>query len=266
MALTLVTFHAHPDDEAIATGGTMALAAAAGHRVVLVVATRGELGEVADGFLDEGETLAQRRVKETHAAAELLGVSRVEFLGYSDSGMLGEATNDRPGSFWSTPIEESAARLAAILEEEGADILTVYDDNGSYGHPDHVQVHRVGVRAAELAATPQVLESTVNRDEVRAMVANTDAVSLLADEAGMDEPPIPDLESFGKPEAVLTTRIDVTSMIEAKRAAMAAHASQIDDESWFLKLPLPMFTMAFGTEWFIRRGADASMPHETALW
>lgn len=259
MALTLVTFHAHPDDEAIATGGTMALAAAAGHRVVLVVATRGELGEVADGFLDDGETLAQRRVKETHAAAELLGVSRVEFLGYTDSGMLGEATNDVPGSFWSTPVEESATRLAAILAEEGADILTVYDDNGSYGHPDHVQVHRVGVRAAEMAATAQVLESTVNRDEVRAMVANRE-------EAGMDDPPIPDLDSFGKPEAVLTTRIDVTSMIDAKRAAMAAHASQIDDESWFMQMPLPLFTMAFGAEWFIRRGADPTLSRETALW
>lgn len=247
----------------------MALAAAAGHRVVLVVATRGELGEVADGFLDDGEDLAQRRVKETHAAAELLGVSRVEFLRYTDSGMLGEATNDLPGSFWATPVEESAARLAAILEEERADILTVYDDNGSYGHPDHVQVHRVGVRAAQMAATPQVLESTVNRDEVRAMVADRDAVrALVADVEGadIDEAPIPDLESFGKPESLLTTRLDVASVIDTKRAAMAAHASQIDDGSWFMQMPMPLFTMAFGAEWFIRRGADPTLSRETALW
>lgn len=258
MALTLVTFHAHPDDEAIATGGTMALAAAAGHRVVLVVATRGELGEVADGFLDDGESLAARRVKETHAAAELLGVSRVEFLGYTDSGMAGEATNDLPGSFWATPVHESATRLAAILEEERADILTVYDDNGSYGHPDHVQVHRVGVRAAAMAATPQVLESTVNRDEVRHMIS-------AGDQVGVDAP-IVDIEAFGKPDSHLTTRIDVTSAIDAKRAAMAAHASQIDDESWFMRMPLPLFTLAFGTEWFIRRGADPTLPRETAIW
>ena len=93
---TLVCFHAHPDDESIATGGTMAKAKADGHRVVLVVATRGERGEVADGFLEHGEQLADRRVRETHASAAVLGIDRVEFLGYEDSGMMGEPTNDHP--------------------------------------------------------------------------------------------------------------------------------------------------------------------------
>ena len=116
MPYTLVTFHAHPDDEAIATGGIMARAAAEGHRVVLVVATRGELGEVDDGFLDPGETLAERRVVETGRAAEALGVARVEFLGYTDSGMDGEPTNDAQGSFWSADLDEAAGRLAAILD------------------------------------------------------------------------------------------------------------------------------------------------------
>src|SRR5436190_20543643 len=110
---TLVCFHAHPDDECIATGGTMAKAAADGHRVVLVVATRGEHGEVADGFLDPGEELWQRRVAETLASAEILGVHRVEFLGYVDSGMVGTPENDLPGSFWTADIDEAADRLAA---------------------------------------------------------------------------------------------------------------------------------------------------------
>jgi LmbE family N-acetylglucosaminyl deacetylase len=152
---TLVCFHAHPDDESIATGGVMARAAAAGHRVVLVVATRGEHGEVDDGFLDEGEALGARRERETLASAEVLGAARVAFLGYTDSGMMGTPTNDDPGCFWRADVEEAAGRLAAILTEEGADILTVYDDNGGYGHPDHIQVHRVGLRAARWRGRPR---------------------------------------------------------------------------------------------------------------
>src|SRR5687768_1777362 len=163
---TLVCFHAHPDDECIQTGGVMAMAAADGHRVVLVVATRGEHGEVAEGFLADGEALADRRVVETHAAADALGVARVEFLGYVDSGMVDTPENALPGSFWSADVEEAAAKLAVILRDEGAEVLTIYDDHGGYGHPDHIQVHRVGKRAAELAGTPRVYEATMNRDEI----------------------------------------------------------------------------------------------------
>src|SRR3982750_1161146 len=105
---TLVSFHAHPDDECIATGGVMAKAAAEGHRVVLVVATKGENGEVAEGYLDPGEDLWQRRVEETMAAAKILGVARTEFLGYVDSGMMGTPENDAPDSFWQADVEEAA--------------------------------------------------------------------------------------------------------------------------------------------------------------
>src|SRR5437868_7856796 len=161
---TLVSFHAHPDDECIITGGVMAKAAAQGHRVVLVVATRGEHGEVPDGFLGAEELLWQRRVEETRASAEILGASRVEFLGYVDSGMMGTPENDEPNSFWQADLDEAAGKLAAILTEENADVLTIYDDHGVYGHPDHIQVYRVGVRAAEMAGTQRVYESTGNRD------------------------------------------------------------------------------------------------------
>src|SRR3954453_11944400 len=167
---TLVTFHAHPDDECIATGGVMAKAAAEGHRVVLVVATKGENGEVAADFLADGEALWQRRVEETLAAAEVLGVARTEFLGYVDSGMMGTPENDAADSFWQADVDEAAERLAVIRREERADVITVYDDYGNYGHPDHIQVHRVGVRAAELAGTPNVFEATMNRDEIRRQI------------------------------------------------------------------------------------------------
>ena len=111
---TLVTFHAHPDDECIGTGGTMAKASADGHRVVLVTATRGEHGEVPDGFLEPGEALGLRRISETLASAEVLGVDRVEFLGYVDSGMMGTPENDGPYCFWRADVETAAARLAAM--------------------------------------------------------------------------------------------------------------------------------------------------------
>ncbi|MGH9181720.1 MAG: PIG-L family deacetylase, partial [Acidimicrobiales bacterium] len=136
---TLVSFHAHPDDEAIGCGGTLAKAVAEGHRAVVVLATRGELGEVAEGVLSAGETLADRRELEAAASARVLGVHRVEFLGYRDSGMMGTPGNDDPDCFWRADLEEAAGRLAAILIEEAAEVLTVYDDHGLYGHPDHIQ-------------------------------------------------------------------------------------------------------------------------------
>jgi LmbE family N-acetylglucosaminyl deacetylase len=263
-AWTLVTFHAHPDDESIATGGVMAQAADAGHRVVLVVATKGEVGEVDEGFLDPGESLEDRRVAETLRAADVLGVARVEFLGYRDSGMVDTADNDAPGSFWSADLDEAAARLAALLEEEHADVLTVYDDNGGYGHPDHIQVHRVGVRAAEMAGTPRVYESTINRDHVREMMMR------FRDEVpeGVEQPPgvdDPDSITIGVPEALITTTVDVRDFADKKREALTQHASQVDETSFFLAMPVDRFREAFGHEWFIRRDARPGL-HETSLF
>ena len=253
---TAVFFHAHPDDEAIATGGTMRLAADAGHRVVLVVATRGECGEVQDGFLEPGETLGERREREQLRAATLLGVDRLEFLGYRDSGMMGESTNDDPECFWQADVEEAAQRLATILRDEGVDVLTCYDDHGGYGHPDHIQVHRVGHRAAELAGTPRVYESTMNRTrimEMRSMLEEGQVAGVAPDDVDpIDMPDPAEMESFGTPDDEITTAVDVTSVIDTKRVAMAAHASQITDDSFFMAMPPEAFAVAFGTEWFIR--------------
>lgn len=250
MQRTLVTFHAHPDDESIATGGVIANAAGEGHRVVLVVATRGEVGEVAEGFLAPGEDLGARRTEETLRAAEILGAHRVEFLGYRDSGTSGTATNDHPMAFCSADLEEAAARLAVILAEERADVLTVYDSHGGYGHPDHIGVHRVGHRAAMIAETPEVFESTMNRDHIRGMVERLmDAYPESA------ERPDVDMEDFGTPDSQITTAIDVREFTDVKRSAMAAHASQIGESSLFLQMPPEAFREAFGWEWFIRRDA-----------
>ncbi|HEU5301483.1 MAG TPA: PIG-L family deacetylase [Acidimicrobiia bacterium] len=252
---TLVSLHAHPDDECIATGGVIAQAAAAGHRVVLVVATGGEVGEVADGFLDPGETLFERRVRETETAAEILGIARIEWLGYRDSGMVDTDDNHAEGSFWSADVEEVAARVAAILREEDAEVLTIYDENGNYGHPDHIQVHRVGARAGELAATPRVYEATMNRDHIQT-IARERYDELRTNGAEIPEGiEDPDDITMGLPASQITTAVDVSEFVVTKRNALAAHASQVDETSFFLAMPDEAFAAVFGTEWFVRRGA-----------
>ncbi|MGI8662026.1 MAG: PIG-L family deacetylase [Acidimicrobiales bacterium] len=249
---TLVCFHAHPDDECTQTAGVMAKAAAEGHRVVLVVATKGEHGEVPAGLLRDGELLWERRIEEVTASAAVLGVDRLEFLGYTDSGMMGTPENDQPESFWKADIDDAARRLAAILEEERADVLTAYDDHGNYGHPDHIQVHRVGVRAGELAGTPRVFLSTMNRDQIVRGMQNMREHAIAA---GIDPDELPDLgDDFGSPESDITAAVDVRAHIDEKRKAMECHPSQIVDTGFFFTMPPEVFADAFGTEWYIRAG------------
>jgi LmbE family N-acetylglucosaminyl deacetylase len=173
--------------------------------------------------------------------------------------MIGTPENDLPDSFWQADVEEAATRLAAILTEEKADVLTVYDENGGYGHPDHIQVHRVGVRAAELAGTPRVYMNTINRDHLR---RSMDAAVERGDLPGDIKPE--DLETLGVSEDRITTAVDVRPWLTRKRAAMAAHASQISETSFFLAMPTDMFEVGFGTEWYIRCDAPAGL-HETDL-
>ncbi|WP_072690741.1 PIG-L family deacetylase [Rhodococcus marinonascens] len=247
----LVCFHAHPDDEVFTTGGVMRQAADAGHRVVVVTATDGALGETPDGLLSEGESLSERRRRELEKSTELLGAGRVVLLHYADSGMEGTPENDDPAAFCNADIEEAAARLAAILVEEAADVVTIYDSNGGYGHPDHVQVHHVGIRAAELAGVPHVYEAAVSRDHLRRLMTMNPEWS--------DEVQPPDLDTFGLPESEITTVVDVSGVMDAKRAAMHAHATQIGDFGPFLHMPEDQLRAAFGLEWFRRRGAPAGL-------
>jgi LmbE family N-acetylglucosaminyl deacetylase len=264
---TLVCFHAHPDDEALTTSGTMARAARAGHRVVLVVATGGEQGEVPDDLAPD-ETLADRRRTETLRSADLIGVARVAWLGYRDSGMNGWQQNADPASFHQADLDEAGARLAALLVQEHADVLTIYDWHGGYGHPDHIKVHEVGVRAAELADTPDVYEATFNHDAfVRAMVAARDAgIAFGPPDADPDDFDswTDDGRPFGSPEAVITTAVDVSDVIGVKRSSLMSHRSQVTDTTEFLKMPEEWFLKSFGTEWFIHRGAEPGI-HEHEL-
>lgn len=242
----LVCFHAHPDDEVFSTGGVMRLAAEAGHRVVLVTATDGALGEAPEGLLGETESLAERRWAELLSSADALGVARVVTLDHPDSGMAGTPDNARPEAFCNVDVEVAAARLAQLLVQERADVLTVYDPHGNYGHPDHVQVHVVGVRAAELAGVQAVYEATSDRAHMRSLVR--------ANPAWLQDEGAPDVETLGLPPEEITTRIDVTSVLSAKRAAMAAHATQVGDFGPFLAMGAEALAAAFGSEVFRRRG------------
>ena len=240
---TGVILHAHPDDETIATGGTIAKAKRVGLRIVLVIATKGEEGEPVPGVLSEGELLGDRRERETERAAEVLGVDRVVFLGYRDSGMMGEPTNDEPTSFWQADLHDAATKLAQILSEEAADLLVTYDVNGVYGHPDHIQVHRVGARAADYAGV-KVLEASFSREFMQSVFDDLEA------ESPDDQIDPADRETFGLPEAELTHRVDVSAFVALKRAALLRHESQISPDHPMAKMPLEDFARWSGVEWF----------------
>jgi LmbE family N-acetylglucosaminyl deacetylase len=251
---TLVAFHAHPDDEALLTGGTLARAAAEGHRVVLVTATSGELGLAAgsDGF---GAALARVRMAELAVAADALGCARVVTLGYADSGLRPDPSDQ--AAFAHVEVEEAAHRLAEVLREEHADVLTIYDPNGGYGHPDHVQVHRVGTRAAALAGTPVVLEATVPANLFRGVLR---LLRVLGDALGSSAP-LGTREVFTD-RSRITHRVRVTGSLRAKREAMTAHGSQSRADGQvrvldrFLRLPAPVFGLVFGREWFVEHGRE----------
>jgi LmbE family N-acetylglucosaminyl deacetylase len=264
---TLVVFHAHPDDEAIATGGSMARAHAEGHRVVLVVATNGEHGEVP-GDLGEDETLADRRRAETERSAAALGVDDVVWLGYVDSGMTGWEANLNEGSFWKADVDQAAERLAAILRAESADVLTIYDWHGNYGHPDHIKVHQVGCRAEELVKddlpTLRVFEATMNRDEIRRqMVMARESGEQFGPEVedGEFDPdgPMDDGNPMGMTEDELTLVVDVSDFVGNKHAAISAHASQVTDAGFFTSMTPEAFAYAFGREWYIEHGREPGL-------
>ena len=256
---TAVFLHAHPDDESIATGGSIARAVAEGHRVVLVIATDGRHGEVPADLVP-GETLADRRRVETERSAEVLGVQRLEWLGYHDSGMTGWAQNDEPGAFVRADVDEAAARLVALLADENVDVMCCYDWHGGYGHPDHIQVHRVGHRAAELLAGSgrgvRLFESTMNRTRIARLMREA-----AGDDADFDpEGPADDGNPFGSTEDEITMGVDVAAFVDQKRRSIMCHASQVTDGGFFLSMSPEQFAVAFGAEWFIEPGRPGGAP------
>jgi LmbE family N-acetylglucosaminyl deacetylase len=238
---TIVAFHAHPDDEVLLTGGTIARLAAEGHRVIIVVA--------CDGDVWAG--LGQR-LDELRASAAILGADKAVHLGYADSGHGPVLFDDPPGRtrFARAEVDEAAEKLAALLTGEHADLLLSYDPHGGYGHRDHVRVHQVGARAAELAGV-RVVQATVPRE----LVARSARLLLLLRLVTRHR--VDQMRGYGMPRSAITHRVDVRRYAAQKRAALAAHRTPVSGGGRMARLfrllirsPLPVFRVACGTEWF----------------
>jgi LmbE family N-acetylglucosaminyl deacetylase len=253
---TIVFVHAHPDDETTQTSGSMARAAAQGDRVVVVYATNGDHGDAPDDLAD-GETVVDRRRAEAEASARATGTQRVEWLGYADSGMTGWEQNGAADALHGADVDEVARRVAAILDDEDADVLVGYDWHGNYGHPDHVKVHHIAHRAAQLAARrPRLLESTMNRT---AMVRDRQARLERGEEVDWDpDSPMDDGNPLGSTEDEIDWVVDVSDFIDQRRAAVRAHASQ-QDTVWMRTMPDEDFAAMFGREFYIEPGRDQPM-------
>jgi len=250
---TIVAMHAHPDDEALLTGGWLAQRSAAGDRVVLIFATDGDAG-LAAGLLGEpAGTLGPIRRQEGAASARALGVARVIWFGYADSGMA-ETPTATLGRLVDAEVGDVAQAVAAVLDEESADVLTGYDRHGGYGHPDHVQVHRVARAAQPLAVRrPHLLEATLDRTWlVRAARVLRPASWLLP---GLTLPGDDIYTSRADLEQSLSLTIDVRDQLAPKRAALAAHATQagggVRIVALLRALPRPFARRILGTEWFL---------------
>ena len=264
---TLLLVHAHPDDEAISTGGVMMKAAAEGHRVVLVTATRGEAGEIHN--MDEAASrprLGEIRTKELENASRILGVSRGEFLGYRDSGMVGTPENDDPRSFHQAPLDEAAQKLAAILREEKPDVVVTYAEDGVYGHPDHIKAHFVTnaaldqlLRAGDSWTPKKLYYTAIPRSMMQAFM------DQMPEEARQQQSS--NMRIAGTPDELVTTRVDVSAYTARKRQAFAAHVSQNDPNSWFATMADQIYELAFGTEYYqLARGKPGSELPEPDLF
>ncbi|WP_283138044.1 PIG-L family deacetylase [Rhizohabitans arisaemae] len=256
--LTLMAVHAHPDDEVLGTGGILARYAEAGIRTVLVTCTNGEQGD-GPGGVKPGQdghdvaAVAERRLAELKESTGHLGVTHVETLGYRDSGMVGWAANNHPEAFCNIPVERAAARLGALMERYRPQVVVTYDEDGGYGHPDHIQAHRIAVAATEGTGIPDKLYYTaLPRSGMRQMVA-------YMREAGIDMGDFDPSEDFGTPDELITSVVDVLPYLDRKVKALKAHASQ-SDGAFLLAMPEEAQRLMLASETFIRRMSRVAAP------
>jgi LmbE family N-acetylglucosaminyl deacetylase len=264
--LTLMAVHAHPDDEATGTGGVLARYAAEGVRTVLVTCTDGACGDGPGGVKpgEEGHdpaAVAALRREELEASCRILGVGHLEMLGYGDSGMMGWAANEAPGAFWNTPVADGAARLAELMRRYRPDVVVTYDENGFYGHPDHIQANRITTAALELTPDlePKLYWTTAPHSMVRRFdelmrefgpdgdgeQPESDGEGAQPDGEGAQLPPI------GLPDEEISTWVDARDFGGHKFDALLAHASQ-GENIFFLRMGKERFTELMGVETFVR--------------
>ncbi|GLW11040.1 GlcNAc-PI de-N-acetylase [Microtetraspora sp. NBRC 13810] len=261
----MMAVHAHPDDEVIGTGGILARYAAEGVRTVLVTCTDGGQGD-GPGGVKPGEpghdeaAVAERRMVELRESVEHLGIAHLELLGHKDSGMVGWPANTAPGAFAEVPVERAAARLAELMEHYRPQVVVTYDENGGYGHPDHIQAHRIAVAAAELTGIPDKLYYVaVPRARFHELF---EAMRVAG--VGPEDFELPD--DFGTPDELITSVVDVAPFVEQKVKALRAHESQ-GDSIFFLRLPEEIQHRAFSQESFVRHLCRVPAPdHEDDLF
>ncbi len=257
---TLLAVHPHPDDESIACGGVLAKAHDDGVRTVVVTCTGGEEGENLAGIDLGDDDLATHRRRELASALVALDVTAHHWLGYRDSGMAGQTSNERPDSFHRADADAAALRLATIIRAERPHVVVSDDERGTYGHPDHIKAHEVTVRAVRLAADPAApLEG--DPWKVRKRYVHTLGIARLrtAHQAWFDAglpSPFGEEEQLGEvgmgvPDELVTTEVDVTPFLVRKQAALRAHRSQIGEDSFFLNTPETIVTQLFGIEQFV---------------
>ena len=297
--LTLMSVHAHPDDETIGTGGTMARAVADGHRVILVTCTRGELGEIVVPDMDTPDNhrrLGEIRAGELERAMAHLGVTEWENLGYRDSGMMGTAGNVDPRAFWQADMDEAIGRLVWLIRTYRPDVVTTYNAFGGYGHPDHIRTHLVAVGAYERAGDPtqypgqiasehggtgpveaegglapwapsKLYEQAMSRTLREAMneaMADLGKRSFWMPPEDATPEQIAEFQAFMDkmlvPDEAITTRVDVGPYVEAKWDAIHEHVTQISDESPFMLFGLDGWRRWWSTETYIRRDSRIDAP------
>ncbi|MFI9327299.1 N-acetyl-1-D-myo-inositol-2-amino-2-deoxy-alpha-D-glucopyranoside deacetylase [Kitasatospora sp. NPDC052868] len=276
----LLLVHAHPDDESIGNGATMARYAAEGARVTLVTCTLGEGGEVIPPELahltaDRDDTLGPYRIGELTAAMDAVGVADFRFLGgpgrYRDSGMMGVPDNDVPGCFWQADVDEAAGHLVAVVREVRPQVLVGYDPDGGYGHPDHIQAHRVAMRAFELAADPawrpelgpawRIAKVYWNRMPRSVIEQGLRETAAKAPFPGVAVPAdVPGVVDDGE----ITTVLDGAAYADRKAAAMAAHATQITVDGAFFALSNDLGQPLIATEYYqlVRGQAGPRLPED----
>jgi LmbE family N-acetylglucosaminyl deacetylase len=251
--LTLMAVHAHPDDEATSTGGTLARYSDEGVTTVLVTCTDGSAGDGPGGVKPgepghDPEAVAAMRRQELDASRRILGVTHLEMLGYRDSGVMGWPTNDAAGSFWTTPVDEAAGRLTRLMEQYRPQVVVTYDANGFYGHPDHIQAHRITMAAVAACGIPdKVYFPTVPRSGLAEFAARMRR-------AGVDwsEPDQGQAEfDFGAEDSEIAAWIDVAGTVDRKWEALSAHASQ-RETIFFLNLDRSEFSEFMSTEVYLR--------------
>ena len=253
-SLTLMAVHAHPDDEATSTGGVLARYAAEGITTVLVTCTDGRCGDGPGGVKPddpghEPAAVVAMRQAELEASCAALKVAHLETLGYADSGMMGWPTNSAPGSFWTTPVAEAANRLAELIREYRPDVVVTYDENGFYGHPDHIQAHRVTMAAVALTDIPAKVYWTTAPHSMMADFAKVmQEIGVEWAEPDAASEPGPQL---GLPDEEITTWVDTSMYGAQKFDALATHSSQ-SENIFFLQLGRERFTELMGMETFVR--------------